>query len=91
MPENKLNRTYYILGQLYIFITRFAPYLVIFILFLIGFLNTAKDQWNATVVFTVIGYVSTIIGPLSTLPSVIVSLFQASKAFDRFNNFLEAD
>ena len=91
VPENRLNKMYYILTQVYIFITRFAPYLIIFILFLIGFLNPEDRSWNSTKVYSVIAYISTIIGPLNTLPSVIVSLFQASKAYDRIDNFFEAD
>ena len=92
IPENKLNKVYYVLGQIYIFITRFAPYLVIFVLFLIGFLNNSQqNQWNTTVVYTVIGYIGVIMGPLGSLPNVIVSLFQASKAFNRIDNFFEAD
>ena len=82
---------YYILSQIFIFITRFAPYLIIFILFLIGFLNPEDKSWNSTRVYSVIAYISTIIGPLNVLPSVIVSLFQASKAYDRIDNFFEAD
>ena len=57
VAETKLNQIYYTLGQIYIFITRLAPYVVIFILFMIGFLNKQEEQWNSTVVYTVIGYI----------------------------------
>ena len=82
---------YYILGQIYLCITNFAPVLVIFFLLVVGEYTQNQNTWGTTVVFTVIGYIGTISTPLRNLPHIISKLLITKKIFNRIQNFLDAD
>ena len=72
-------------------ITNFAPVLVIFILLVVGEYSNNQTIWGTTIVFTVIGYISTISTPLKNLPNVIGKMLMVRKIFQRIQNFLDAD
>lgn len=90
VPENNLNKIYYLLNQISLFISNFMPYFIILILMIVEF-KLHPGTWSTTTVYTIISYISVISGPLVDFPSIIVKILQYSDVFDRIDNFLRAD
>ena len=85
-----MNKKYYLLNQIYVFVCSFAPYLIVLIILLTTY-SIDSQSWDITRLYTIITYISVIYTPLIDLPNIIVKLLQTFDVLHRINNFFTAE